>query len=123
MANLGPELRKLATIYKRRRVAEKKVDEIRRQENEQKELLVAKLKDAKLDRVANATASLSLKDHLYAQVTDWPKFHAWVVKHKAPEMLQRRVNVEAFRERYEAKVKVAGVSGITKSVATLSVKK
>jgi hypothetical protein len=41
---------------------------------------------------------------------DWEKFFAWVAKTKQWELLQRKVNREAVRERWDAKKRVQYVS-------------
>lgn len=48
--------------------------------------------------------------HPLPNVIDWPKFYAHIVKTKSWELLQKRVGVEAWRERYEAKVLVPGTA-------------
>lgn len=54
-------------------------------------------------------ATAGIKRLTVAQVKDWGRFYAWIAKNRAWEMLQRRVNDKAYRDRLEAKQKVPGV--------------
>jgi len=59
-----------------------------------------------------AQASISRSD--VPTVKDWPAFEKYVIKSKALDLLQRRVSVEAFRERVGQGVQVPGIEIFTK---------
>jgi hypothetical protein len=67
-------------------------------------------------------ATITLGENEVPQVEDWPRFHAFLLKHKLMGLLQRRVSVEAWREEMERrKGGIPGVTSYTKR--TLSVRK
>lgn len=57
------------------------------------------------------------------QVNDWDVFYAYVKKHDAFELLQRRIGVAAWRERLEAKELVPGVEPFNRVYLKLTLEK
>lgn len=65
--------------------------------------------DAGVESVRTGNATVTVKRTTVPVVEDWPAFDAYVLKHKALDLLQRRVTVSAWRERVEAGKVVPGV--------------
>lgn len=59
--------------------------------------------------VAGKTARIQIKKDTIPRVTDWPKFHAFIKKNNAFELLNRAVNVKSVKERWDDKKQVPGV--------------
>ena len=60
--------------------------------------------------IAGQVARVQIKPNPIPQVSDWAKFYAYVLKHKAFELLQRRLSKEAINERLDAKERIPGVT-------------
>lgn len=53
-------------------------------------------------------------------VKDWPKFYAYVQKHSAFELLQKRLGEKAIEERIDAGKKIPGVGSFTAVTVSLT---
>ena len=71
--------------------------------------------DAGVESIRTGNATVSVKRTTVPTVEDWPAFDAYVLKHKALDLLQRRVTVSAWRERVEAGKVVPGVVAFEKT--------
>ena len=105
---------------------EKKVDQIALLRNEASQLegqlkevknalaamneeLIDQMRQAGTTMIKTEMAAVSISHSQKPRVIDWAAFDAWVIKHKAPELFERRVSVSAWRERADAGVVVPGV--------------
>jgi len=82
----------------------------------------------KLEGASGKLARVEVHNHpikdAFPNVTDWDKFYAYMVKGKAFELLQKRVGLNAWRERLESKIIVPGTEVFAKvSLALLAVKR
>lgn len=62
------------------------------------EVLLAKLKDLKLEGAKGVKASIAISKLDKASVTDWPSFYAWIAKTKNWQLLIKRANDASYRE-------------------------
>lgn len=60
--------------------------------------------------VAGRVARVQVKPNPQPVVVDWPRLYTYILKHKAFELLQRRLSKEAVNERLEAKERVPGIT-------------
>ena len=75
-----------------------------------------------VDKSTGKLATVSISENQSANVTDWDALWAYVFKHKATQMFQRRVSDPAVREIIELKGKAPpGIAMFTKK--TLNVRK
>lgn len=72
--------------------------------------IIATLKIGESSGVQGAYSRTQVTENIVPVVEDWPKFYAYVRKYDAFELLNRAVNRDAMRERWEAKKHVPGVS-------------
>jgi len=100
---------------------QKQVDEIAKQEGLLREHLINNLPKSAAQGVSGQVASARIETKDIPQVSDWPKFYAYIIKEKAFDLLQRRVNETAIQERLDAKKKVPGIT-IFKAVKVSSTK-
>lgn len=71
--------------------------------------------DAKVDSVrAAGIGTVSIKRTTVPTAKDWAAIDAYILKHKALDLLQRRIGVNAWRERVEAGEKVPGIEAYEK---------
>lgn len=72
------------------------------------------LLDSGVESIRTGNATVSVKRTTVPTVEDWPALDAYILKHKALDLLQRRVTVGAWRERVEAGKVVPGVVAFEK---------
>lgn len=66
-------------------------------------------------------ATVSVSKSELPQVIDWEKVYFWVSRHKAPQLFQRRLSVDAYREILESGKTIPGIT--TYERTTLNVRK
>lgn len=81
------------------RTAQAVADDLKRKADEMRDALLDEMKILKLDKASSALGTVSVSMVDVPQVQDWSQVHAWVIKNKAPELLQKRISTEAWRER------------------------
>lgn len=103
---LGKALDELAKIHKKLDKAEAAAAAVKKVYDEAKQALLLEYNKAGATSVKSklATGYISVSDII--SVTDWPAFEAYVYKHKAFELFQRRAAVRATIDRLEAGEKV-----------------
>ena len=99
----------------------KQAEEVSKKENELKDYVLNTFKKDDIEGAKGKLATAGINRRTVAQVKDWPKLYKYIVKHGAFELLQRRVNDGAYRERLEANEVVPGVEPF--QVVTLSLTK
>lgn len=100
---------------------QKQVAEIEAYEKMLKEHVINNLPKSQLEGAQGKVARVTVVKKQIPQVEDWPAFHEYVRKHKAFELLQRRLSVEAVAERLDAGKILPGVKIFT--AVSLSVNK
>ena len=85
-----------------------------------KEKIIQELPRSEASGVAGKLARVSVSLKEIPQVKDWPKFYAYVSKHKCYELLQRRLSDAAIKERLEAGEKLPGVELFKTPVVSLN---
>ena len=100
--DLGKQIDQLYKLQQKRLAAQRKVDEIKRDEVALDAEIRTALLDARLTAAKGKTASFSVTTETIAQVDDWSAFHQWIADHDAFDLLQRRVAHGAYRELLES---------------------
>lgn len=100
---------RLYACREERAKAQRVVDALEKEEKALKEHLIQMLPKGE----ASGTMGKVAKAYVYSkpiyQAQDWPKVWAYVKKHDAWELLQKRLSTEAVAERFEAKKKIPGI--------------
>lgn len=91
---------------------QKKVDEIEVQEKTLKEKILVQLRKSASKAVSNGDRLFQLVPNLEPKAEDWPKVYAYIQETGEFDLLQRRLNNAAVKERWELKVKIPGVVSI-----------
>lgn len=105
LARLHDKVTKQKEIVKRE---EMKLAEIKNKYYAKEEEIINHFPDEELTGAAGKLGAVSLDIKEIPTVSDWPKFYAYIIKNKATDLLQKRINTTAYRERAEAKEKVPG---------------
>jgi broad specificity phosphatase PhoE len=112
-----PELGELIdTLYALRtkrlaleRKAETAAEPLKAQEKALETQLINEFSKGELDGAKGKRATAAVQRATVASVRDWEEFYAWLGKTKSWDMMQRRVNNAAYRERLDAHKPVPGV--------------
>lgn len=88
---------------------QKQVDEVQKQEGELKGKLMDKLRKSKSKSVSNGVRLFQLVTTMEPTVQDWDKLWGHVKKTGHFDLLYKRVNPAAVKERWEHKQLVPGV--------------
>jgi hypothetical protein len=89
--------------------AQRKVDAMKEAEGLLEEHILTGLNVARLEGSKGKLATAAISRRTIARCKDWPAFFAWVKDTNSFDMIQKRINDSAFRERQEAGVQVVGV--------------
>ena len=92
-----------------RLAVQRQVDKLTAAENKLKEYFIETLPKSEASGLAGKLARVQIEVKPIPQVEDWEKFYTYVRKHQAFELLQRRLNEGAVRERWDDKQEVPGV--------------
>jgi len=109
---------------------QKRVDAIQELEVRLKDRIIAELPKSEASGISGRVARAQLDRKSVPQVSEeaggWPAFYAFVAREKAFDLLQRRLNEAAVKERWENKKRVPGVTAfhvVTVSCTKLGGKK
>jgi hypothetical protein len=73
--------------------------------------LMGRMEKAGTDKVASSKASVTMSTTVVATNMDWDKVHAYISKHKAFHLLEKRIANAAYREALQLNPR--GIPGIT----------
>lgn len=88
----------------------KAVEALEKLEGELKDRLINELPKGEASGIAGKSARVSIEVKPVPRAEDWEKVFAYVKKNNAFDLLQRRLNDAAVRERWEAGKQVPGVN-------------
>ena len=111
-------------LYKdraKRIAAQRKVDDMKEAEGLLEEHILSSLKGARLEGGKGKLATAALSTRTVAKCKDWPAFFKYVKETDSFDLIQKRINDSAFRERLEAGVSVPAVEPV--EVVSLSLTK
>lgn len=99
----------LYTTRESRLALQKDVDDLKDFETLVRDHLIANLPKGEASGIAGHLARVAIVTKTTARVEDWDAVHTYIVKHKAWELMARRINDAAVRERWEAGEEIPGV--------------
>jgi hypothetical protein len=111
---LGACVDKLYTMMTARRKAQQAVDRLKEEETKLEEHILNSFSKSDLEGARGKLAVCGISRSDQPQVEDWDKLYAFIKKTDAWDLLQRRVNSMAYRERLQAEVIVPGVTTFTR---------
>ena len=91
---------------------QREVDNMKAEERELQANIMERLHEMKSAKASGLTANATLKQSTVPKVESWPKFYAYVHKHKAFELLHQRIASTAWAEVVEAGKQVPGVVAV-----------
>jgi hypothetical protein len=100
---------KLFKIRENKAIAKKALAVIEHEEKALKLHIIDNLPKSKASGIAGKLARVSVIIKEVPQVKDWKKFYAYVKKHGAFDLMQRRLSEGAIKDRWEDGKKIPGV--------------
>lgn len=94
---------------KERLAKQKEVEVLKDEQLALEDYIIRNLPKSKASGIAGRVARVSVVSEDIPQIEDWTRFYAYVHKHKAYELIQRRISEKAVEERLEAGEKVPGI--------------
>lgn len=91
------------------RAAEAESKRMKAEEEEINTHIIAQLKASKLDGGRGSICTASWSEDQKPSVKDWAAVYAYIYKHKAFDLLERRIGKLAFKARLENNEKVPGI--------------
>jgi hypothetical protein len=88
---------------------EAKIKKLNGDYNELESDLMASFEKARVNKAAGKKASASLGSSRHPNITDMEAFNNYIMKHRAFDLYQRRINSKAYFDRLENKDAVPGV--------------
>lgn len=117
-AALGKVIDKVFSLRAKKAELEAAVKDVAGQIEDLETELMEAMQQAGIEKTATKLGSVSISSSVVAQVEDWDAFLAYIYKHKAGHLLQRRVSDPAWRELMEMGRKVPGTVPFTKKRLT-----
>lgn len=111
---------KLYKLREKRYELGRQIKEIEAEEAEIKDYIIKNLSKQEAEGVSGKIANVRIKTEDIPVVEDWEAFYKYIVKTKSFDMLQKRINTKAVRERIEDKKDFTSKAGVG-SFKTISV--
>lgn len=99
----------LYQLRQKRLEMQKEVDKIAAEESALKEHIINTLPKSEASGVAGKLARVTVITKVVPQVKDWDAFYKYVKKTGQFDLMQRRINDSAIKERWEAGKEIPGV--------------
>lgn len=111
--SLGELIDRLYQKRAERLVLSKQADDMKKDEDAIRTTIISMLDSQDLTGSKGNIAQASIKTSIIPAIDDFDDFFKYVVKHKAPDLLWRKVNAVAVRERWDAGKAVDGITQFT----------
>ena len=118
---LGKSIDNLYVLRQHRLLVQKEVDSIRDLERTYEEHILHTFTGDEIEGARGVVATASRNISLVATVADWDKVFAYVKRHNAFDLIQKRINNAAARERWDDNKEIPGVEQFDR--VTLSLRK
>lgn len=98
-AKLGACVDMAYTLRAERLEIEKQAEEVKAKESALKDHIIATFSKADIDGAKGKVASASITRSVKGNVKDWPSVWGYIVDHDAYDLMERRLNNKAYRDR------------------------
>lgn len=117
---MGEAIDLLDRVRDGRRALDAKAAAEKAQEELVLNIILERFNKSELEGARGKRAQASIKRSDVPNVKDWKRFEKYCIANEALDLFQRRLNVEACRERWKAGESIAGVEVFTKVGLTLT---
>lgn len=93
---------------------------MKKREDEIEEHILQSFDKSDIEGAKGSVATASVSRLTVPSVKDWPKTFAWIAKHKAWDLMEKRMARVAYRDRTEAGEVIPGVESFVKVSLSLT---
>lgn len=112
MKPVGEIIDELYALRAERMALSRQVDDLKAKENELRGIIIAQLRAVGLDGGKGSSANALITSSEQAQITSWPEFFAYIMENEAGDLVQKRVAIQAVRERWENGEEIPGLTKV-----------
>ena len=112
---------KLITAQKKFRTMEKALNDQKQIVNDLKHDMIIAMNDIGTLTYRGPKGTVSMAVHDVPTVENWDKLYRYIHKHKAYDLLQRRVTTRAWADRVEAGEKIAAIKPLKQERLTITI--
>jgi hypothetical protein len=98
---LGQLIDSLDRVRDLKRKIQGDLDKCKAKENELQARIIEMASEQGLSKVTGGTATASISRSIVPVAVDWEKTNAWILRHKALDLFQKRLSPVSYRERLE----------------------
>ena len=102
------------------RAAEAKLEEMKKREAAINQHIIDSFSKDEITQSRGSTATASVSSAEFPTVKDWPKAFAWISKHSAWDLMEKRMAALAWRDRTAGGKKIPGVESYTRGSLSLT---
>lgn len=110
----------LYELDKVRLAEQKKVDVIDKFQSKLEAWFIEQIPMNEATGISGKVGCVAVRSKEIATVEDWTKFYAYIKKNNAFELLGKRVNDKAVKERWEQKKAIPGITKFVRKVISLT---
>jgi hypothetical protein len=109
---IGGAADRLYKLREERLELSKKVDALKAKESDLHTHIIALMNKARITSGRGKLATVSISPKTVPSVVNWSKVYGYIKKNNAFDLLQRRMGVEAWRDRREAGETIPGIEAV-----------
>jgi hypothetical protein len=110
--DLGSAIDALYALREMRLGYERKAKELKAEETEARNAILATLEESGLKKASGQTATCGIKTSIIPIVTDWDDVFTYIKDHDRFDLVQKRISVLAWRETYENEGLIPGTEAV-----------
>jgi hypothetical protein len=110
--DLGSAIDALYNLREMRLGYERKAKELKQQETEARNAILATLEASGLQKASGQQATCGIKTSIIPLVTDWDDIFTYIKDHDRFDLIQKRISVLAWRETYENEGLIPGTEAV-----------
>jgi len=107
--NIGELIDKIAGLDAEVKILATKIKKINKKRESLEIDLMTAMRKAKLNKASGSMASASIKPSRHPYIENIEKLYSYIIKNRALDLFQRRINAQAYFDRLENDEHVPGV--------------
>jgi len=112
ITDLGSAIDALYALREMRLGYERKAKELKAEETEARNTILATLEESGLKKASGQNATCGIKTSTIPIVTDWDEVFTYIKEHDRFDLVQKRISVLAWRETYENEGLIPGTEAV-----------
>lgn len=112
ITDLGSAIDALYALREMRLGYERKAKELKAEETEARNAILATLEESGLQKASGQQATCGIKTSIIPIVTDWDEVFTYIKDHDRFDLVQKRISVLAWSETYENEGLIPGTEAV-----------